>query len=223
VHARTDANCRWGLICMPVKELVEFGSRLTGVPFAAPPFTQSWRPLPTAGKDLLRLHAIASRMAEFRPQPFVDAEAAHGLEQQLIHAVVECLSAGSGGVGTATARRHQDIMIRFERLLQAQPYREMRMTEICSALAVSDQLLRRLCAEHLGMAPVGYDRLRRMSLVRRILLRDNHYGTTVAEVARRYGFNDPGRLSSNYRAVFAETPFATLRRRSGRQSRRTGP
>jgi AraC-like DNA-binding protein len=169
------------------------------------------------GKDLRRLHATATRMAEIHPQALVDAEAAHGLEQQLIHAVVECLSAGSWGEGTAAARRHQDMMVGFERLLQTQPDRDVRMTELCAALGVSDRLLRSVCAEHLGMGPTGYDRLRRMSLVRRALRRGNGHAASVSEVARRYAFADPGRFAVNYRAVFGELPSATLRRGSSRK------
>ena len=35
------------------------------------------------------------------------------------------------------------------------------------AIGIVERLLSRLCAEHLGMRPTDYDRLRRMSLVRR--------------------------------------------------------
>jgi AraC-like DNA-binding protein len=217
VHTRTDGPCRWGAIWLPVKELVQYGSALTGAPFTVPPFTQCWRPPQAAGKDLHRLHAAATRMAEIHPQALVDAEAAHGLEQQLIHAVVECLSEGLGGEGNAAARRHQDMMVGFEHLLQAHPDRNVRMTELCAALGVSNGLLRRVCAEHLGMSPTGYDRLRRMSLVRRTLQHGNEPAAHVSEVARRYGFGQPGRFALEYRVLFGELPSTTLHRGSGRE------
>ena len=216
-HTRTDGPCRWGAIWLPVKELVQFGGALTGAEFAVPPFIQCWRPPQAAGKNLLQLHATATRMAEIHPQALVDAEAAHGLEQQLIHAVVECLSAGSGSEITGAARRHQDMMVGFERLLQTQPDRNVRINEICAALDVSDRLLRSVCAAHLGMSPTGYDRLRRMSLVRRILGRGDRDAASISEVARRHGFSDPGRFAVDYRALFGELPSATLRRGSSRE------
>ena len=217
VHARTDGPCHSGAIWLPIKELVQYGGALTGAPFAVPPFTQSWRSPQGAGKDLHRLHATATRMAEIHPQTLVNAEAAHGLEQQLIHVVVECLSAGPWIEGPAAAHRHQDLMVGFERLLQAQPDRDMRTTEICAALGVSDRLLRSVCAEQLGMGPTAYDRLRRMSLVRRTLRHANADVARVSEVARRYGFADPGRFAVEYRAAFGELPSATLRQASGRE------
>ena len=190
VHARTDGPCRWGAIWLPVEELIRYGRALTGARFGVPPVAQCWRPPPAAGRHLRQLHAAAIRMAQIRPQAFVDAEAAHGLEQQLIHALVECLPAGSaerGDPGRASAPGHSG---RFEDLLQAQPDRNLRMAEICAALGVSDRLLRRLCSEHLGMSPTGYLRLRRMSLVRRDLRRGDHGAAGVSEIARRYGFRD---------------------------------
>ena len=213
MHARTDGPCSWATISLPLTELVQYGRALTGAPFAVPPFVQSWRPPQAADADLLRLHAAATRMAEIRPRALVDTEAAHGLEQQVIHAVVECLTLASADVGTTAERRHQDIMIRFEHLLQAEPHRNMRMVEISAALGVSDRLLRIVCGKHLGMSGKRYLHLRRMSLVRRALRNGNGQSAGVSGVARDYGFADVGRFAVEYRGLFGELPSTTLRRR----------
>jgi AraC-like DNA-binding protein len=213
VHARTDGPCRWGAIWLPVKEMVQYGGALTGAPFVIPPFIQIWRPPQGVGKDLHRLHATATRMAETHPQALADVEAAHGLEQQLIHAVVECLSVRPRDEKRpATARRHQDMMVGFEHLLRAHPARDAPISEICSALGISDRLLRSVCAEHLGMSPTGYDRLRRMSLVRHALRCADPRAAIVSGVAQRHGFRDAGRFAINYRTAFGELPSTTLRR-----------
>jgi AraC-like DNA-binding protein len=215
VHARTDGLSRWGAIMLPVIELIQYASALTGAPFTVPLAVQCWRPPRAAGRQLRRLHGAASGMAVKRPKILLNAKAARGLAQQLIHTIVECLVLGSTNTATPSGRRHQDIMVGFERLLQAQPDRDMCMTEICAALDVSERRLRNLCAEHLGMGPIGYDRLRRMSLVRSIFLWRDRDTASVSEVARLYGFRQAGRFSANYRALFGETPSATLRRRAG--------
>jgi AraC-like DNA-binding protein len=213
VHARTGGSSQWGAIWLPAGELVRYGGALTGTPFAVPPAVQRWRPPRGALKHLHSLHAAAIRMVANRPQTLIDAEAAHGLEQQLIHGIVECLARGSTDTVTQSRRRHQAIMVHFERLLRDQADRAISITEMCATLGVSQRLLRGLCAQHLGMGPIGYDRLRRMSLVRRSLRRGDDLAPRVAEVARGYGFHSPGRFAVNYRAAFGESPSTTLRRR----------
>jgi AraC-like DNA-binding protein len=210
LHARTAGPSQAGAIWLPVKELVRYGHALTGAPFSIPPAVRRWHPRPRAEKDLRNLHAAAIRMAITQPQGLVDAESAHGLEQQLIHVAVECL-ADAVDSPTRSGRRRQDIMVRFERLLHAQPERDIPISEMCATLNVSERLLRSLCAEHLGMGPLAYDRLRRMSLVRRTLRRADGE-TSVAAVAERYGFRSPGRFAVNFRATFGESPSTMLRR-----------
>ena len=83
--------------------------------------------------------------AASRPETLIGAEAAHGLEQQSIHALVECLSTGPAHATPPATLRHQDIVVRFEGLLQAQPERDLRIGEICAALGVSERT-RAACA-----------------------------------------------------------------------------
>jgi AraC-like DNA-binding protein len=212
LHVRTTGRSHAGALWLPVKELVRYGVALTGAPVAISPVVQRWHPAREALKHLRELHAAAVRTAVRHPRALVDPEAAHGLEQQLIHAVVECLAGASIDTDTPSRRRHQNTMVCFEHLLRGDPERHLRIGEICATLGVSERLLRSLCAQHLGMGPVGYDRLRRMSLVRRALRREDRAKATVSAVARRYGFHSPGRFAVNYRAAFGASPSATLRR-----------
>jgi AraC-like DNA-binding protein len=212
VHARIEGPHRWGAIWVPVEELVKHSRILTGVPFSIPPIAQRWRPSPANGRNLRDLHAAATRVAASRPEVITDLQAAHGLEQQLIHAVVECLSDGSGDMHPAPARRKQEIMARFEQLLGAQPDRSARMKEICASLGVSRSLLCGLCAEHLGMSPIAYDRWRRLSSARRALRRRTAEHLRISEIARCHGFADAGRFAAAYRIAFGELPSLTVQR-----------
>ncbi len=209
VHARTGGPCGWGAIQVPDQDLVGYGRALRGAEFVVPPATR-WRPRSAAGRHLRHLHQAAIRMAEARPAALIDIEAAHGLEQQLIHALVECLSAGSPDEETPSARRHRGILARFEDLLQAEPF--PRTAEIGTALGVSARTLRICCEEQLGMGPAEYVRRRRMQLVHRALRNGNPDAASISAVARRYGFRGIGRFAANYRALFGELPSATLRR-----------
>jgi len=209
VHVRTDGPCRWGTIRLPAQDLAGYGRALRGAGFVVPQFVARWQPPPAARRELRHLHQVAIRAAEAGSTAFTDGEAVHGLEQQLIEALVECLSAGPSEV-KVSAHRHREILARFEGLLQMQP--ALRVAEICAALGVTDRTLRRCCEEHLGKSPSSYLRLHRMQQVQRALHSGNSDAVTVAEVARRYGVRHLDRFAAAYYALYGELPSATLRR-----------
>ena len=136
----------------------------TGAEFVVPPIAR-WRPPRAALRQLRHFHRAAIRAAEMRSRVLADNEAAHGLEQQLIHALVECVSARSVDRETEATCRHRDILARFEDLVQDQPFLDI--AEICGALGISERTLRRCCEEQLGMGSTEYVRRRRPELVGR--------------------------------------------------------
>jgi hypothetical protein len=166
LHMRTDGPCRWGSIWLSAAELASYGSALTGGPFAVPPAAR-WRLRPAMIRHLRHLHSAGIRAAEGSSNIFIGGEAAHGLEQQLIEALVECLSNGSVIEATRTMRGHQDVAVRFEALLQAQPARALNMAEICTMVGVSGRTLCISCTQQLGMGPDEYLRRRRLQQVHR--------------------------------------------------------
>ena len=214
LHMRTDGPCRWGSIWLQASELVRYGSALTGAAFAIPSAARAWRPRPATGRHLRHLHSVAIRLVERGSNALVEGEAVHGLEQQLIEAVVDCLAKGSVIDPSPAMCERQDVALRFEALLQTQPARAHRMIEICSALGVSAQTLRVSCEAQLGMGPAEYIRRRRMQLAHHELRHGNYDTASISTVARHYGFRGLGRFAAGYRALYGELPSATLRRGS---------
>jgi len=210
LHARSDGPCQWGAIQLPVDDFVQYGGAMRGATPIVPAVAR-WRPPRAALRQLRHLHQAAVRAAGARSGVLTDREAAHGLEQQLIHALIGSLSAGPAYEETAAARRHRDILARFEDLLEVQPPAEV--IEIRTALGVPQRILRECCKKNLGTDPSRYRRLRGMQRARRVLRQENPNTASVSAVARRCGFRDPGRFAVNYRALYGELPSATLRRR----------
>ena len=140
---------------------------LTGAPFPVPSAARRWRPRPVMIRHLRHLHSAAIGLVERRSRAVIDAEAAHGLEQQLIHALVECLSKSSAIEAAPATCEHRDVALRLEALLQTDPERPFRTTEICKTLGITPRALRISCEEQLGMGPTEYIRRRRMQLVYR--------------------------------------------------------
>jgi AraC-like DNA-binding protein len=211
VHTRTGGLCRWGAIRLPGEVLTQYGRALTGAGFVIPSAAR-WRPPRAALRQLRHFHQAAVRRVEARSGVFADTEAAHGLEQQVIHALVECLSAGRVEEEMEAASRYRAILARLEDLLEAEPLPGI--AEISAALGISHRMLRECCNKHLGMGPRCYCYLRGMQRVHRALQSGNPDTSSVAEVARRYGLHDLSRFAANYRALYGELPSATLRRGS---------
>jgi len=213
VYARTDGPSRWGVIRILAEDLAQYARAMGGAEFVVPPAAR-WRPPRAALRQLRHFHGAAVRRVEAHSEVLADAEAAHGLEQQIIEALVECLTAGPVEEETRTAARHRAILAQFEDLLQSEPL--LGIADICAALGVSERTLRECCNKHLGMAPNRYRRLRGMQLVHRALRSGSPVASSVTAVARRYGFRDLGGFAANYRALLGELPSVTLRRGSHR-------
>jgi AraC-like DNA-binding protein len=215
-HMRTDGPCRWCCIWFPAQDLLDYFRALTELPLILSPDAQLWHPPPAARRCLLQLHAAAIGVARRRPETIVDGEAAHGMEQQLIEALVECLSAGPADEEAAASRRHQEIMTRFEDLLRTQPKLRLPAEELAEAIGVSVRLLRLCCKEILGMSPTSYARLRALYRVRRILYGWDSGATTISRAARSQGFRALGRFAASYRLLFGQLPSVSLRQASHR-------
>ncbi|MHC2187277.1 helix-turn-helix domain-containing protein [Rathayibacter agropyri] len=62
----------------------------------------------------------------------------------------------------------------------------------------------------LGLRPIAYLRLVRLDRARLELTASSPRDTTVAAIARQWGFGNPGRFSAAYTARFGEAPSVTL-------------
>jgi AraC-like DNA-binding protein len=211
VHQRTRGPSRWGFISLTPEHLAACGKALTGVDLVAPPVARIVRPSRINSGHLLRLHAKACHLAETKPGIIARPEVGHALEQELLYSLVNCLTADNAHKRSGTKQHHMRIITRFEDVLTAQPERQLQIPELCAAIGVPERTLRICCAEFLGMSPNRYVRLQRLNLVRAALRCVDSPTTTVAELARRYGFSELGRFAAIYRTVFGETPSTTLR------------
>jgi hypothetical protein len=155
LHMRTEGPSCWGAVSLPADEFTAYFDQLTGKVFKMPSLAQRWRPSAAGCKRFVRLHAAAIRAAGMRPQRIVDLEAAHGMEQQLIHSLVRCLSTGPSEDASGP-HRCQDVVADLENILQSQTERHADLTALRSDLAISDGHLRRCCKVILGIDPATY-------------------------------------------------------------------
>ena len=196
---------------LPLEDMAAVGALIAGCDLTPPSDALIVTPPPAAMAKLLRLHAAAGQLAEAAPEVIGHPEAARGLEQSLIEALVGCIAVAEAQEDRAAQRRHALITHRFHKMVEENPDSALYVPEICAAIDVSPRTLLACCQEHLGMGPKRYLMLRRMSLVRRALRQATPGTTTVTNIASQYGFWEFGRFAGVYKSTFGETPSETLR------------
>jgi AraC-like DNA-binding protein len=217
IHIRTSGPHSWAGVALTPEGLSAAGRALVGRELTGMSAIRVVRPHRTRMTRLARLHAATRRLAEMAPDTLKLPEVRSALEYELVHALVACLDderptkVGSGW------RHHTAVINRFEETLAANRGKPLYLTEICSAVGVSERVLRLSCEEHLGMGPIRYLWLRRMHLARGALLGADPAKATVTQIATDHGFWELGRFSVSYHGLFGESPSATLHKAAGRQ------
>jgi AraC-like DNA-binding protein len=149
-------------------------------------------------------------LAEDAPSVLAHPEAARGLEQALIDAMVACIRTGDAGEDRAARRQHTRIMRRFHREIEDNLEQVLFIPDLCAALGVSERTLRACCEESLGTSPHRYLVLRRMHLARKALQEGRPTTTSVTDIAAQWGFWNFGRFAGEYKLLFGELPSVTL-------------
>jgi AraC-like DNA-binding protein len=223
VHARTDGASHWCAIWFPVAEFKLFKNALTGETPDLPGAVSIWRP-PQASRDrLLGLLTAAARAVHRQWVPLTVDQAAHGLEQQLIHALLECLVEPPVMVERPAANRRRNLAARFESLLESWRETNRQISEFSEALGVSSRALQRSCKCNLGLNPKSYLRLHQMHWAHRAIQDDSSKALRVSDLAKRYGFRTAGEFARSYREIFGELPSWSLRGGGPRRNRARPP
>jgi AraC-like DNA-binding protein len=212
VHVRTEGPCHWGAICISAAELARYGRVVVGHEFACPPGLRHWRSSRHNIQSLMGLFNAAVRLTDDQPSVTINTRAADGLEKRLIHALVNCLRSASLKTNQTTRNRHVAIMMQLEDILRTYSNRKPSVLEVCKVLGISQRGLLEVCKEQVGIGPGRYFRLGKMRRIHRALRGGRPGALGVAEVAKHYGINDPGRFAGVYRELFGELPSTTLRR-----------
>jgi len=96
--------------------------------------------------------------------------------------------------------------------IDANAHLPLQLSEIAAAAGTSARALQYGFRQHLGTTPLGHLRRVRLELARGELQRaDPTRGDTVAAIATRWGFANPGRFATAYRAAYGVLPGQTLR------------
>jgi AraC-like DNA-binding protein len=211
-YQRSSGSACLAGMSLSLEDMASVGRTMAGRDLTPPHDTLIFTPPPAALTKLRRLHEAAAHLAETAPEIIANPDAAYGLEQALIEAMVGCFGNDEAREDSVAQRQHELIMRRFRRVIEENPDHPLYIPELSKAIGVSDRTLRVCCQEQLGVGPKRYLQLRRLHLARRALREASADAVTVTEVATRYGFWHFGRFASDYQSLFGEPPFSTLHR-----------
>ncbi|MGY3621426.1 AraC family transcriptional regulator [Bradyrhizobium sp. USDA 10063] len=211
-HQRSSDACQWGLISLSSESFASCGTALTGQVITPPHASRILRPARAEGSRFRRLFRQACHLAEAKRKLIERPEVARALEQEMLHAIVNCLAASETDDNSRTRHRHAAIMVRFEETLSEHVDSKSNMPALCAEIGVPERSLRFCCTKFLGVSPRRYFLLRRLNKARCALRRADPTITSVAEVARNHQFLELGRFAVAYRTAFGESPSVTLQR-----------
>src|SRR4029077_19448862 len=161
-YQRSSGSASFGALSLAVEDVAEIAEAMGGIDLTPPRDAMLVTPPPGAMARLQRLHAAAGHLAKEAPEIIVNPDAARGLEQALVEAMISCLADGEVCEDSLAQRHHEIVMRRFGRGGEENPVEPRYTAEICKGIRVSQRTLLACCQEHLGMAPKHYLLLRRM-------------------------------------------------------------
>ncbi len=171
------------------------------------------RPPAGLGTRLSSVIEAALRVSAKMPDAFASPRAAHALGATLLRLMVMCLVHGEARPESGPQHRRATIAGKFAAEIEANLDRPLLIPDVCRTIGVPERTLRSLCQEQLGMSPYQFLALRRLHLVRQTLLRSDGHSTTVTEIITNHGIWEFGRFAGSYKALFGESPSATLLRK----------
>ncbi|KAA1249460.1 helix-turn-helix transcriptional regulator [Mycobacterium simiae] len=90
-------------------------------------------------------------------------------------------------------------------------HNDLSLADIAGAVYVTPRALQYMFRRHRDCTPMDYVRRVRLHHAHRDLVDGNRATTTVAEIARRWGFAHTGRFATLYRQHHGQSPAVTLR------------
>src|SRR5262249_52859876 len=140
-YQRSTSVCRWGALSLTPDDLAAAGMAITGRDLSPPTGTHRLRPPRRFLSRLRQLHAAAGNLAATIPDVIAQPAVARAMEQELILAMVRCLTEGEEPADPAPGHKRLPVMRRFEDVLRNADGRPLHLPEVCAAIGVSERTL----------------------------------------------------------------------------------
>lgn len=105
-----------------------------------------------------------------------------------------------------------ELFERVDEYVDEHAREEITIDQLAALCCVSTRTLYERFRQCKGVVPSAYIKERKLNKIHRQIHHGAHLSRNVTEIALEYGFSHLGRFSSEYRALFGESPSETLRR-----------
>jgi AraC family ethanolamine operon transcriptional activator len=147
------------------------------------------------------------------PEDLRDFATTTFLQDVVLGALFRATDVGSGPLGRLDGQ-HRRLAWRTEEYLRSRMEDSVSVDGLVTAIGACKRSLHLAFRHTFGMTPMAYFRQLRLNAARCELRRG---GTTVGEIAMRFGFFHLGRFALDYRLMFGEAPNEALRRHQSKK------
>ncbi len=212
-YARAHASAGWSAICVPMRYFAHYAHAVVRQRWPLPGIAHLHASSGFDSRMVYELCSAAMRLTHHRMRTLPGRDAAYGLEQQITHALIDCLSAGPAQAVLKSSRKGLDLSEQFEGFMRSRLHgRRLTSGEIGKALGHSASFVSSFSRSRLGVDPEVYGCLLRLWAIRRLFLSRGSGTLNIAGVARQYGFRHTAQLAQSYHCLFGELPSETLDR-----------
>jgi AraC-like DNA-binding protein len=153
-----------------------------------------------------------ARLTRLHPEALDVTECREALERQLLTEAVGLFAKlyESPSSTTRIDTGKHEVVRRAEERFETAPEKPVSLADLCLAAGVSARALQYAFRDLYGVSPIRYFRLRRLHEAHRSLRTALPERSAVKRAALGAGLTDLGRFSVEYRALFGQSPSATL-------------
>lgn len=150
------------------------------------------------------------RLTLNQPQSVSQGRSSQLILEDFLPLLIDALPSPQGRRVAWSSLRRADLVEQAQLYMETHLGQPLTLASLCQALHTSQRPLHYGFQELLGVSPMAYLKVLRLTAARRQLRQSEPGQTTVADVASHFGFWSSGHFSRDYKTLFGELPSATL-------------
>ena len=205
---------RWAGISVPVNHpsmAPELLDALNARAFRGRSSTATQTDLPHVARGRLLVSRLCATDGSVN---FLDEPAIREVEQEVVALTSRAVEASSKRINPRIGRprcSRSRVIAKALALIEAHEGEALFVQDLCRATRVSERTLRNVFQEYFDVGPMRLLKVRQLREIRAALLAADASQKTVATIAASFGIWDFSSFTRNYKALYGETPSATLR------------